>query len=261
MRANATVRKAAAPARGGLLACAALALLVPACSSDGHLDFFGYTTRPNYDSNIRTVRVPIFVNKTIIQRLEFDLTRAVIREIGAKTPFRVVDASCDADTELTGTITAVNKNLLTVSQLNEIRHAETVVAVEVVWKDLRSGEILSKPSRRPGEAVPVAPTPPLVLGLEPGAPVAPTAPFAAPAAPGGAPAGPRAGAGPAAVAPPVADAPAPAVAAVPPPPPPVVILRSLGNYVPELGQSTATSLQQNVDSMATQIVSMMEKPW
>ena len=36
------------------------------------------------------------------QGLEFDLTRAVVREIEAKTPYKVVGADADADTELTG---------------------------------------------------------------------------------------------------------------------------------------------------------------
>ena len=61
------------------------------CESWGHFTFLGYTTRPNYDECIKTVYVPIFDNKTFRRGMEFDLTRAVIREIEAKTPFKVVD--------------------------------------------------------------------------------------------------------------------------------------------------------------------------
>src|SRR5206468_11800111 len=126
--------------------------------------------RPNYDMNIHTVRVPIFKNVTFGRGLEFDLTRAVVREIESKTPYKVVSADCAADTELTGTITIFNKNILNRNQLNEVREAETVLSVEVIWKDLRANhvrEILSRPLTGPG-----APPPPPPPGAPP--PPAPT---------------------------------------------------------------------------------------
>src|SRR5262245_2349620 len=48
------------------LALAACALLLPSCATDGHFSILGYSTRPNYDPNIRTVRVPLFKNKTFM---------------------------------------------------------------------------------------------------------------------------------------------------------------------------------------------------
>jgi hypothetical protein len=46
-----------------------------------------------------------------------------------------------------------------------------------------------------------------------------------------------------------------------PPTPPVVLVQSLATFQPELGTSLATARQVNVDRLAVQIVSMMEKPW
>ena len=43
--------------------------------------------------------------------------------------------------------------------------------------------------------------------------------------------------------------------------PPSVLVRSVASFIPELGESRTTALQQNVNSLAVQIVSMMEKPW
>ena len=91
------------------------------CTSRGHFCIFGYTTQPNYDECIKTVYVPIFENKTFRRGLEFDVTRAVIREIEAKTPFKVVDSPNAADTQLCGTIVAFTKNILNRNQLNEQR--------------------------------------------------------------------------------------------------------------------------------------------
>jgi hypothetical protein len=154
----------------GLLLASAL---LPSCTSTGNFCLLGYTTDPNYDRNIRTVRVPIFKNYTMRdstrQGIEFDLTRAVVREIELNTPYKVVGGDCSADTELTGTITRFNKLLLNRNQLNEVREAETTLAVEVVWKDLRTGEVLSQAQHRfdpvqpPLCDVPNPPPPPPVL--------------------------------------------------------------------------------------------------
>jgi hypothetical protein len=52
-----------------------------------------------------------------------------------------------------------------------------------------------------------------------------------------------------------------------PPPPlvgapsPPVLIQSVADFIPELGGSTATAQQRNVDKIAIQLVSMMEKPW
>jgi hypothetical protein len=213
-----------------------LVLALSACAEDRNFCILGYSTRPNYDTSIRTVRVPIFKNLTFRRGLEFDLTRAVVREIELKTPYKVVSADCDADTELTGTIISYNKNILNRNQLNEVREAETTLAVELVWKDLRTGEILTRP--RPGETVPAAPLlppPGLLPTPEPAPGTSPTATTAVPLPPG---ASPQPG--------------------VPQPP---VLVQSIGGFIPELGESLATAYKRNVDRLAVQIVSMMEKPW
>jgi hypothetical protein len=192
-----------------ILCTAPVAFALPACESGGHFTLFGYTTQPNYDTSIKTVRVPIFQNTTFYRGLEFDLTRAVIKAIERDTPYKVVNGECNADTELTGKIIIFTKNILNRNQLNEVREAETNLAVEVVWKDLRTGEFLSNPRRGP----------------------APEAP------------------------PPALGEPPPPTKAAP------VQVFSLGHFIPEVGQSLTTAQQENVNHLAVQIVSMMEKPW
>lgn len=191
-------------------ALAALVLTLPSCQWDGHftIPVVNYTTRPNYDCNIRTVRVPIFENLTVWRGLEFELTRAVVREIEQRTPYKVVSAEDAADTELSGRIINYQKLLVNRTQLNEIREAETLLSVELVWRDLRTGEVLSQPRRDPN--LPPLPPP------EPGAPK---------------------------------------------PPVPPVLVQSIANFIPELGESITTARQRNVNRLAVQVVSMMEIPW
>lgn len=144
------------PRHLAILAC----LLLAGCGWDGHFSVLGYHTQPNYDLAIRTVRVPIFKNETFRRGFEFELTRAVIREIEAKTPYKVV--SGDADTELTGTIISVTKGVLNRNQLNEVRESEVALGVQIIWRHLGTGEILSKPRTGPG-----APPPPPPPGAPP----------------------------------------------------------------------------------------------
>jgi hypothetical protein len=203
-------------------------LTLASCESGGHFTVLGYTTRPNYDPCIKTVYVPIFENATFRRGIEYDLTRAVITAIEQKTPFKIVDNRDAADTELTGTIVAFNKNILNRNQLNEQRESETVLTVAIVWKDLRSGEILSQPKAQ-----------------QAGGPAFSSIPDLAPGA-GGVPTqdNPQPGSG---VVPAVAVRPA--------------LVTSIASYIPEIGQSLTTSQQLNFNRLATQIVSLMEKPW
>ena len=120
------------------------------------------------------------------------------------------------------------------------------MVVELTWRDLRTGQVLSRPPRRFGQPLPPEAPVPLVPETAPGilrsAPIpgTPTLPSEATAAdlPEPPPPGP--------------DAPCP--------PDRPVVIRSVGHFIPELGQSITTAMQENVNRMAEQIVSAMEKP-
>jgi len=150
--------------RTGLGLLAAVCLVLPSCQEDGNWRVLGYTTKPNYDCTIHTVRIPIFKNilmgDSVTRGIEFQLTQAVVREIELKTPYKVVGPNENADTELTGTITTYSKVLLNRNQLNEVREAENDLVVAIEWRDLRTGELLSKPHR-------TTPAPPPPPGLPP----------------------------------------------------------------------------------------------
>lgn len=123
------------------LAC----VLLSSCAS-GSYDFcvLGYTTQSQFARDIRTVRVPIFKNRTFVRGIEFELTEAVIRQIEVRTPWKVVGCGEDADTELVGTVVAVGKHDTLVNPLNEIRQGEVTVGAQILWRDLRTGELLTR---------------------------------------------------------------------------------------------------------------------
>lgn len=220
------------------------ALLACSCAGDGHLCLLGYTTQPNYDTNIRTIYLPIFENITYYRGMEFDLHKALQNAIHTRTPYRITSNRAGADTELTGKIVNFLRNVPLINPNNSPRSIETTLTVELTWTDLRTGEVLSRRQRRPGEPVPLDLPPPGAGSVLPGvaAPVSPT-PFVQDAAP-------QAG-GPA-----IDPRPAP-----PPGPAVPVLINATTTYHPELAESLTTGQLRTIDKMAVQITNMMQTPW
>lgn len=138
---------------GGLMAG------VVGCQADGNLNLFGYSTAPPFDPTIKTVRVPVFKNvalqTTPNRELEVDITRAVVKEINARTSMRAVSDAESADTELLGTLVKIDKDVQNRTQQNHVREAYQVVTVQLLWLDLRDGRVLTNPrSPRPNNEPP-----------------------------------------------------------------------------------------------------------
>jgi hypothetical protein len=207
-------------------ATASLAALV-GCRSG--YTFLGYQVGADalYDPNIRTVYVPIFNNRsfqtTPYRGFEVAVTEAVIREIGKTTTFRHTSDCDKADTELLGNIVSIQKNFFNLNQQNMIREGEIMVTVDVVWRDLRDGTILSNPRRapRPGVFNPQLDEPPL--------PFDPNVP------------------------------PPPDIRELEAPRPQRIV--ATGRLIPELGETNATASTRIHNQIAVQIVSMMERKW
>jgi hypothetical protein len=183
-----------------------------------------------YDPNIKTIYVPVFNNRafqtTPYRGMEVDITRAIIREIGQKTPFTVVSDCARADTELRGVVMYIAKNILNRNQQNLTREEEIVITVDVLWRDLRTGKNLTAPPKgfNPNALVPL-PTlpPPEPIPFDPNLPLPPNI--------------------------------VPEETWMP------MRIVSTGRVLPELGESVTTGEQKAINLLATQIISMMEKPW
>ena len=203
------------------------------CKSEG-LSLFGYQLGNDalYDKSIDSVFVRVIYNRTLqtgpYREMEVSLTQEIVRQIGAVTPYHVVSDPNTADTELIGSIVGISKNSLNTTQQNTVREGEVVITLDLVWRDLRTGKILSAPRKRrnPNQAPP-APVP----GVNDPFPV----PFDAD----------------------VTQAPEKSVTPRPEP----VRLVATGRYLMELGETNATAEQRAEIKMAKQIVSMMEKRW
>jgi len=128
-----------AHARVSTFSPVALCLLAPLLTCAGGC---GYQQKSLYRDDVRTVAVPVFTNRTFHQGLELALSKAVVNQLEAKSPYKVVSQS-SADTILEGqvveaAIRVVSKDVIT----NLPREQNLTVAIDFVWKDLRTGAIL-----------------------------------------------------------------------------------------------------------------------
>jgi hypothetical protein len=103
----------------------------------------GYAWKGLYRGDVKTVAVPIFVNRTFYRGVEFDLSKAVINELEMRTPYKVAPRE-RADTLLEGEIIGVSVRTLSRNEFNALPQEQLyIVNVNFTWKDLRSGKILA----------------------------------------------------------------------------------------------------------------------
>lgn len=123
-----------------LVAAAGLAAVAGCASNDGART--GYTARSLYPEKYRSIAVPIFENNTFVTGIERDITDAVIKEIQKRTPYAVLNNE-SAETELSGTITGVEKTRLNRAQGSGlVREMLLSVTVDFQWRDVRTGKTI-----------------------------------------------------------------------------------------------------------------------
>ncbi len=124
-----------APAAVGLVVAALLA----SCAAD---PTEGWSTASVWSTDVRTVAVDMFENSTFNRDLAFEFMDALIKEIEARTPYKVT-APGRADTIVTGRIRSVDHKELSKSSLTGLSEEVTVsVTIDLKWTDVRTGESL-----------------------------------------------------------------------------------------------------------------------
>jgi hypothetical protein len=120
-------------------------ILIMACTLSGGCGKSqgGYSNQWLYPTNIDTVYVEMFENESFRRGFEYDLTDAVAKRIEAETPYKIVSDRDTADSVITGKISAVNEQVLSMERQTgrPLEKQVSVVAV-VSWKNLRTGQLL-----------------------------------------------------------------------------------------------------------------------
>jgi Lipopolysaccharide-assembly len=102
----------------------------------------GYQWHSLYREDIKTVAVPVFVNRTYQRGIETSLSRAIVQDIETHTPYKVVPKE-RADTILEGEIVGAKLETLGVSPQTALpQEQEFDIQVTFTWKNLKTGEIM-----------------------------------------------------------------------------------------------------------------------
>lgn len=124
---------------GAVASTVASALLVlSGCSSDPTQ---GYSFANTYDTEARTIQVPIFQNKTYYKGVESELSEAIIKEVQNKTPW-IIDPSPAADTTLNGTITSVQLRQTATDPSGYVQELGYIITVDFEWVDNTTGKTI-----------------------------------------------------------------------------------------------------------------------
>ena len=102
----------------------------------------GYTWSTLYREDINTVAVPVFGTTDFRRGVEIRLTEAIIKQLEANAPYKVVPAG-RADTILEGQVTSVSVRTISKDWYTNLpKTQDLTLTVDFTWKDLRSGRIL-----------------------------------------------------------------------------------------------------------------------
>ena len=102
----------------------------------------GYHWGSLYRDDVRTVAVPVFSNRSFRRGVELALSRAIVNQLEATTPYKVVPRE-RADTVLEGEIVDIHLRALSADIRTALPQEQLyIVRVNFTWKDLRTGKIL-----------------------------------------------------------------------------------------------------------------------
>ncbi len=112
----------------------ALLVILPGC---------GYKAGGPYRTDVQTVYVEMFGSREFRRDLEFMLTEAVKKRIGADTPYRLA-AREKADTILSGEVLEERQAAWAPDFLSrQPREKQLTLAVKLQWRDVRTGKLLA----------------------------------------------------------------------------------------------------------------------
>ena len=123
--------------------CLIPALIAAAFVLTGCDDSGGYSTKPLFSNEIRSVYVKMFDNKTFERGVEYELTDALAKRIEADTPYKVVSSLDRADSVISGYIGRAGRSILsTERETGRPLEREIVFTATVDWKNLKTGQFL-----------------------------------------------------------------------------------------------------------------------
>ena len=98
-------------------------------------------TNTLYNTEIKTVHVPIFQSDSFRRDMGERLTEAVCKKIEQRTPYKVVHRSRSADSVLSGRLSRESQTVSLVDDYAGTRQKKVELTVYVQWKDSRGNSL------------------------------------------------------------------------------------------------------------------------
>lgn len=124
----------------GVLLCLELAAgsLLGGCSGAS-----GYTNASLYPSDIATVYLEMFDNRSFRRGVEYTLTDALAKRIEAQTPYKIVSDRDRADSVISGQLVTIGEGILTIErETGRALEQEVLLTAVVNWKNLKTGRLM-----------------------------------------------------------------------------------------------------------------------
>jgi hypothetical protein len=103
----------------------------------------GYTNASLFPSDIATVYLEMFDNRSFRRGAEYTLTDALAKRIEAQTPYKIVSDRDRADSVMSGQLVAIGEGLLTINrQTARALEKEVSMTAVVNWKNLKTGRLM-----------------------------------------------------------------------------------------------------------------------
>jgi len=106
----------------------------------------GYSVGPLTRSDVTSVYVPIFENRTFRREIEVQLAEALKTEIASRAHFRLA-AVRTADSILTGEIVGFKERVLAEDAASDVFSKRVRVFADFDWKEQRTGRVLASGRR------------------------------------------------------------------------------------------------------------------
>jgi len=105
---------------------------------------YQYGSRSLYRSDVRTVHVPMIESDSFRRHLGERLTEAVVKQIETRTPYKVVGATEDADSELRCRLVSDTKRVAVETRTDEPRLLDLGLYVQMQWTDRSRQTLLQR---------------------------------------------------------------------------------------------------------------------
>ena len=103
----------------------------------------GYSNESMFPKDVKSVYVEMFDNQTFRRGVEYELSDALAKRIEAQTPYKIVSNSDRTDTVISGQITTIREQTLSVERdTGRVLEKQVELRAVVNWENLKTGKIM-----------------------------------------------------------------------------------------------------------------------